>query len=471
MSESGTMETTTMAAPAGRTAGLGLKELLSATIGVIVAQIGMVSLLQGVGIGGWGFMLALVGAFGLALANAMAFAEMALMLPGAGSLSTYAEAALGPFPAILMVFAGYVTPAIFGLPAELILADQILTKSIALPLPPFTWPVAMIMVFAVLNVLGTDVFAKVQTALSLTVLAFLVITGLAGATGHVAAHSPGGLAAGMSSMGKNTVFLGVVALAFWIFVGSEFVTPLVTEARNPKRDLPRAMMLGLLAIFVAQMLFGLGAGLVLPREKLASSPTPHLDYAIAVFGDKAQLWFALLAMIASASLLNTLLASIPRMLQGMAENGQVFPIFKYLHPKRRTPIVGIAFVAALPMVGLVWSGGDPNSILPLTIAASVAWLLAYVTAQVSLIVLRQRHPELPRPFRVVGYPVVPLVAIAAMLYVIANSSPAPEMTAQIVRYTGIVVGLFAIVGAFWVKFVMRMGLFDATLPPGLEKRS
>jgi amino acid transporter len=459
-----------LAAPATTraNAGLGLRVLFSASIGVIVAQVGMVSMMQGIGIGGWGFLVALAVAFALALSNALAFAEMSLLLPSSGSLSTYAEAALGNFPAILLVFAGYITPAIFGLPAELILADQILTQAVPIGLPPFTWPIALIVVFAVLNMLGSDVFARVQTALSFTVLCFLVVTGLVAISGHAAAPALAATASAAPGMAQDSVILGVVALAFWVFVGSEFVTPLVTEARNPNRDLPRAMIIGLLVVFAAELVFGIGAGLLIPRDKLTSSPTPHLDYAVAVFGPSARVWFAGLALVASASLVNTVLASIPRMLAGMADNGQVFPIFKYHHPRWKTPVVAILFVAALPVVGIVWSGGDPGSILPLTIAASVAWLLAYIMAQVSLIVLRKRYPQRSRPFKMPGYPLVPVLAIAGMIFVVSYSSPAPEMTGQIVRYTGIVLVLFAVVGAIWVKVVMKKGLFEPTLAAGMK---
>jgi amino acid transporter len=114
---------------------LGLWQLFSAAIGVIVAQIGMISLTQGIGIGGWGFLVGMVVAFLIALANAMAYAEMALMMPSAGSLSRYAEVAIGDFPAILLVFAGYVTPALVALPVELILTNQILQKAIPLGFP------------------------------------------------------------------------------------------------------------------------------------------------------------------------------------------------------------------------------------------------------------------------------------------------------------------------------------------------
>ena len=451
-------------ARAATPARLGLGALFSVSIGVIVAQIGMISLTQGIGIGGWGFVVALIIAFAIAVANAMAYAEMALMMPSAGSLSSYAEAAIGNFPAILLVFAGYVVPAMFGLPAELILADQILTHSVPISLPPHAWPLAIIAVFAVLNILGTDVFARVQTALSFIVLTFLALTGLVALSGHAYAPLPGDASTALASMSQNTVILGVVALAFWVFVGSEFVTPLVPEARNANRDLPRAMIGGLIAIFVAQLLFAVGSVFVIPRERLVDSATPHLDYAVATFGPSARIWFAALALIASASLINTVVAAVPRMLAGMAENGQVISLLKRTHPRFGTPVIAILFVAALPMIGLVWSGGDVNAILPLMIASSVSWLFAYIMAQMSLMVLRRRHPELNRPFRVPGYPFVPLFAIAGMVYVVINSSPTPQMQPQIIKYTGIVLGTFAVLSFLWVKLVMKRGLFEPTAP-------
>ncbi len=446
-----------------RTSGLGFAALFAAAIGVIVAQIGMVSAAQGIGIGGWGFVGALLVAFALALANALAYAEMSLMMPSQGSLSSFAEAAIGNFPAILLVFAGYVTPAIFGLPAELILAEQILAQSLPLALPPLFWPVALVLLFALLNILGTDVFARVQTVLSFLVLAFLGVTGLV-ALGGGATAAPAPAAAGLATLGQDTVLVGLVALAFWVFAGIEFVTPLVTEARNARRDLPRAMVLGLVALLAVQLLFVLGAATLLPRDKLAGAATPHLDLALATFGPGARTAVALLALLASASLINTVLAAVPRMLAGMADNGQVFPLLGWRHPRRGTPMVAIAFVALLPLVGLLWSGGSVDAILPLMIAASVAWLLAYVMAQWSLIVLRRRHPGWSRPFRMPLVPALPLAAIAGMLFVVANSSPAPELTRPIATYTGAVLVVFAGVGALWVRLVMKRGLFEPVEP-------
>ena len=129
------------------------------------------------------------------------------------------------------------------------------------------------------------------------------------------------------------------------------------------------------------------------------------------------------------------------------------------------------FVACLPVLGLAWSGGDPGAILPLTISASIAWILAYVVAQVSLMVLRRRHPRAIRPFRAPLFPVLPLLAVAGMLFVVSQSSPAPELTGQIIRYTGIVLGLFAVLGAIWVNGVMKRGLFEPVATGSLQERS
>jgi amino acid transporter len=360
-----------------------------------------------------------------------------------------------------VVFAGYVTPAIFGLPAELILADQVLRQTVPLHMPEYGWPVLIVAVFTVLNILGTDVFARIQTALSLTVLTFLVVTGLVAICGHGALSHPGTIAHVVGVFGTHTQVLGLIALAFWVFVGSEFVTPLVPEAANPDRDLPWAMIGGLLTIFVAQVIFAIGSAFVVPREQLVHSGTPHWDYAIATFGPAARIGFAALAVIATASLINTVLAAVPRMLCGMAENGQAFPLLKMTWRRTGTPIAAILFVAALPLTGLLWSHGDVGGILPLMIAAATSWLLAYMLAQISLMILRHRYPARQRPFRVPAHPLLPVLALIGMGYVIANSAPTPEMEPQILRYVAMVLAVFSIVGVLWVKLVMRKGLFEA----------
>ena len=183
------------------------------------------------------------------------------------------------------------TPALFGVPGELILMNQVLSQALPFATPVYVWPGILIALFVVLNILGTDVFARVQTALSCTVLIFLLVTGGLAVAGLGATPPANGDSAGWSTMGKDTITLGLVALAFWAFVGSEFVTPLVAEARNPNRDLPRAVFGGLFLIFIAYLCFALGSARYVDRATLAQSPAPHLDLVAAVYGAKARVWF------------------------------------------------------------------------------------------------------------------------------------------------------------------------------------
>jgi amino acid transporter len=442
-------------APAAKT--LGFFALFSISIGVIVGQTSTVSLLQAIGIGGTGFFIAYGLAYLLSICNALSYAELALSLPQAGSISTYAEVTVGQFPAILAVFAGYVVPAIFGLPAELMLFDGVINQLFPGLMPHMGWALLLLGTLVVLSLAGTDVFATTQQILTFVIISFFLVVGL-----YVAGSLHGGAQPAAHVWREFTVHTAiapVAVLCFWTLIGCEYVTPMVEEARNPRRDLPRAMIVGLTCITAVNLLFAWGAAHVVPRATLTASLTPQLDVVYAVFGHAGRILFAVVALTASASLINAVLGAVPRMLHGMALNGQVFPVFKRVSRARQVPVPALLFVASCPVVGLAWARGDTNNILPLMIAATVCWMLVYVLAHVVLLVLRARRPELARPFRTPFYPLPQLAAIAGMAYVIANSSPEPAMTRSIVLYSGSVIGIFGLVAAIWVKCFMKQRLF------------
>jgi len=107
---------------------LGFVTLVSIAVGVVVGQGAIISVLQGVGLGGTNFLLVLLVGLIIALCNATSFAELALMFPKSSNLSTYTELALGHFPAIFATFSGYVVVAMFGISAELLLVGAIIQE-------------------------------------------------------------------------------------------------------------------------------------------------------------------------------------------------------------------------------------------------------------------------------------------------------------------------------------------------------
>jgi amino acid transporter len=355
------------------------------------------------------------------------------------------------------VFAGYVVPALFGPAAELLLVDAVLAQLLPGTLPGFGWAALLLGVLVLLNLLGTDVFARVQTALTFIMLVFLLLTAAVGLGGTPTAPAGQGLPA----MGANITVLGIVALVMYSLIGTEFVTPLTSAAAQPERDVPRSMFVGLTVVALANAAFCLAAVAAVGRAKLGESPLPHLDVVQAVFGTGGRIAFAAIAITATASLLNMVLGAVPRMLMDMARAGEAFPILARTNA-RGVPWAATLFVAALPLVGLAWAGGDVGRIVPLLIAAAGAWLVSYMMAHLSLIVLRRRRPQAHRPWRAPLAPLPQLLAIAGMAWVIANAAPAPELERPIFTALAAVLGLVAVIGTLWVKVVMKRPLFEAT---------
>jgi len=440
---------------------LGLGSLLAVAIGLVVSQGVMVLMLQGAGIAGLGFIIPLALAYLLAITYVMSFSELSLMIPKAGSLSTYTEAAIGHFPAIIAVFSGYVVVAMFALSAELLLVDFIIEKIYPGIFPQYSVGFGLLAIFTLLNLMGLDVFAKLQTALAFIMVVVLLVLGLSAVTQVAAPYSQEiDLTSNWNPLGSEVITL--VALAVWGFVGAEFVCPLVEESKDANRNIPRSMMIGVTIIFITITIYCLGALLYIPADDLANASLPHYDFAKAVFGDVGLMFLAVAAITATCSTVNTSLAAIPRMLYGMAKNGQAFPQFKTLSKGKKTPWVAVLFVAMITGIPMLALRDQPEAIGLLLISAAIAWLLAYIITHINVLVLRKRYPNITRPYKTPFYPVPQILGIAGMVYAIVYASPAPELSAQIFGAAGIVLAIVSVIGLVWVKLIMKKPLFKAT---------
>ncbi|MFU1921900.1 amino acid permease, partial [Klebsiella pneumoniae] len=130
--------------------------------------------------------------------------------------------------------------------------------------------------FTLLNLLGIDIFARLQSALALLMMIVLLVLGL-GAVSSDHASAQTALASGWNPLGVSA--LALTAMAVWGFVGAEFVCPLVEETRRPERNIPRSMILGLSIIFLTIALYCFGALLCIPQAELAGDPLPHFLFA------------------------------------------------------------------------------------------------------------------------------------------------------------------------------------------------
>lgn len=440
---------------------LGFPSLFSAAIGLVVASTTLVMLGQGYGIAGYGFILATTIALVLMIFQSFTFSELALMMPRAGSISSYSEIAMGHFPAIISVLSGYVLVQFLAGPAELAITGIVLNK-IALPgISATLISICILIALTTLNLLGVDIFAAFQVVFTWAMLLMLLALGFIGFFG------PGD--PGVHNVSPPLEFWGIislVALGIWLVIGAEFTCTLVEEAKNPKKHIPLAMILGLLVIAFCQLFYGNAAMKYFPLDKLGSSPIPHVDLAEALLGKAGLYSIAFASFCATASTMNTVIAGVSRMLYGMAHSGQVPFVFKWLHPRFRTPWAGIFLMFIAPFFILLTGIATSEAVVTLTVAACFCWIVTYIICHVDVVILRIKYPDLERPFRSPGFPVPQLIGILGLVVVLWNIFPDPGIKMKIYKYALFFLISAGIYAALWIKLKMKTGLFK---PVSIEK--
>ncbi len=433
---------------------LGFPSLLSASVGLVVASTTLVSLCQGVGLGGYWFILSMLIAWVLMTFQAFTFSEVAITMPRAGSISSYTEIALGHFLAIIATIAGYIIVQLLAAPAEIAVASIVINKLFLPSISPTTIGIIMLIIFTVLNLLGVDVFANAQ--IFFTIVKILTIAGI-GFIGIVLLGNP--QVQNITPQLEITAIFASVALAVWLLIGVEFTCPLVEEAKNPKRDMPIAMIGGLIIILIVNLMFGIASLKYVPMDKLASSSIPHVDVGAAILGKVGLYWIGIATFFITGGTINTLLASVPRMLYGMAHAGQVPSIFKWLHPRFRTPWIGIILLAIGMAIQILTGISTIETIVIFIVASAFSWLLAYIIAHIDVIIIRIKYPNLERPFKTPLFPIPQILGIAGTIFVLLNIFPDPKLKVQIHKYAFYFLGGGAIYSFLWCTLKMKKGLF------------
>lgn len=244
---------------------LGIFSLIGMATGVVVSQGVVVLILQGFGYSGVSFILPLLIGFVLALAYAASFSELSLIIPKAGSVGSYSLAALGQLPSLLAVFCGYVIVAMFAMGAEIGLLSAVLQTHFGLSVNTIVISLFILGFFTLLNLLKIDLFAKIQFVLTFVMFVFLLLVGVEAFYG-VGEQNLQNFAATSMLSGSKFDSLSLIALAFWGFVGVEFICPLVEDTKQPEKNIPKAMYVSLIIILLTFLVYGFGALYYVPRE-------------------------------------------------------------------------------------------------------------------------------------------------------------------------------------------------------------
>ncbi|MBI4902643.1 MAG: APC family permease [Acidobacteria bacterium] len=438
---------------------VGLPGGIACAVGVVVASSTLVMQGNGFGTGGPGFLMAMVLAMLINLFTMCSFAELSGMIPRAGSLNHYTQAALGPFVAIVAIIAVYIIPAILGLGVEASVAGIIVRDVFLDWMPVKGFAIALVLVFVVTNLRGIRWFNTIQIATAGFMIFSIAAAGIIGLLG-LGSGTPVATSLGpFNPLGWGV--LSLVAMAFWLFAGAEMVTALAEEIRRPELYIPLSMFLGLLIILAAGGLYGLASLKYVAAADLAGSTTPHIHMAAAMMGRTGQIWLSLASILASATTINTVLCALPRMLYGMAKKGQMPAVLGKVN-RHQVPSGATYFIAFCILAPLVSGAATAATIVTYMLAATFTWVIGYVIAHVDLFILRARRPEIPGGFRTPLYPLPQLLSLAGLVWILFNISPDPALTRSVYTIAFAFLGVSVVYAYLWVRFKEKKGLFETT---------
>lgn len=315
----------------------------------------------------------------------------------------------------------------------------------------------------VVNLLGVDIFAKIQNLTVALLLGSLVLLGILSAfklgTGTVieAASATQPVVTGVSGI------VSLSAMAFWLFIGIEFVIPVSRDLKNPKRDVPLAMILGIIILFVVQSLIGVGMTNYVSLEELRASAVPHMVFAENLLGTTGSYWMGIVTILAGISTINTVLGSVTRILSGMAESNMMPAVFNKKN-RKGTPIAGLVVLVIAISAILVTGFANSSGLTNLLLAASCFWLTSYILVNITVLVLRKRYPDAKgRNKKLTLWGIPQIICIAGDIFMIWNIAEGDDRIFIFKLFFVLLIVMIAY-ALIWVKVVKRAPAFQcATL--------
>src|SRR5687767_5912500 len=357
----------------------------------------------------------------ISLAGALSVAELAASLPQTGGWYVFLREAWGRLAGFLLGWSELVLIRASANGAISTVFSEYLLRSIGYD--PAVCPtaadyVAAAAIFgaAVVNIRGVRLGALVAGASSIakfSALALLVVASFALGAGAGASTANFTAAAGPVEAGMFGLALISVLWAYDGFADLSFAGG---EVRDPQRTLPRAIVGGTLAIVGIYLAANVAYLYVNPLERVAASPLIAADTMQAIFGQAGVAFVSIVVTISTFGALIAIMLSAPRIFFAMADDGLFFRVMARVHPRYGTPHVAIALSAAL---GIVFVLTRTFEQLADTFVLSI-WPF-YGLAIAGLYRLRRTRPDLPRPYKVPGYPVVPAIFVAAVVYLVGNA--------------------------------------------------
>lgn len=361
----------------------------------------------------------------ISLFGCVAFAELGSMFPESGGQYIYLREAYGDLTAFLygwMLFAvanggtiaalsvasaaytGQVFPIVSQEHVVLSVAGVTITRA-------HVFGLFLIAALTYVNVVGLrwgTLLQNLSTWTKFAAMAAFVVLGFAigkGNWSHFRSYGVG-LTMGLHPTQLISV-MGVALIAvFWAYDGWVYITWVAGEVKEPRRNVPLAMVLGVLVVGAIYLAMNMTYLYALPLSEIAKRETIVHDAATALFSPRAAVWLSLMIAVSCFSAAATCTLSGARVYLAMAQDGVFFKRMAVIHPKWRTPafsLIGQGIWAALLTLS-----GRYDQLYTYVIYGMV---LSYTLTVIGMFLLRWKRPDIPRPYRCTGYPWLPAIYV------------------------------------------------------------
>jgi len=359
----------------------------------------------------------------VALCGALTYAELAAMFPRSGGIYVFIREGFGPLPAFLFGWAELlvIRPGAFG--AISITASAYSLRLVGLdprasvaglPVDAEQLLAAIyVAIVAAVNLRGIHrgaILQNISTAFKVAALAALIVLGFALGGGV----PPVGEAGSSAPVTLSPVLLALVGI-LWAYDGWADLAFVGGEVRDPQRNLPRALVLGTAIVAVLY----LGANLVylhlIPMARMKDAELVAADSAQLLFGAAGVVAVSAAVAVSTFGTLNGSMMTSPRIFYALADDGLFPAIIARVDQKTGAPQPAIVLTTVLGMAFVL-----VRSFSQLADQFVIGIWPFYALAVAAIYVLRRRRPDLARPYRTWGYPIVPAVFLVASLFLLGN---------------------------------------------------
>lgn len=436
---------------------LGLPSVVSTGVGLIVATSCLMSLGQGAGTLGTGFIVSMILACAINICTALSMAELNALMPNlTGGLAQYTLAGIGPFVTIVTMVGGYIVCQSIAGSVECAMFGNAINSVFHTGIPSSVFCILLLVVLIVANLLGIDMFAKIQNIVVYGLIFSLAAMGLLGIFGLGTGEK---VQQPMNLAGSFSDTFSLLGLAFFLFIGSEFVIPISKNVKNERKNVPLGMVMSLLIILVMQILVVCGMGRYCRWEDLADSASPHILYGSSLLGYAGSLWMIVVSIFAVISTVNSAISFLSYMCAGMAKIG-LMPEFFIKKNKRGAYYIGVLMIGVIMILVNATGLSTSDSLSFMITLAIVFWMVSYVIANCNVLIFRKRLPKAPRTFKVPFGVCIPVIGIIGNLFMIWNIDGDPVIRTKIFMIDGVIFLALAVYAALWCRYKLKKPMFQ-----------